>query len=150
MTVDEFNTLVEIVSKVGIPLLVTAGVLFILWKIALMIPPAIKTHFENNEKFERDKREEDKARDDKFDKLLETIIAVAQESVEAQKRGNEIIERNNVVIERFMKSSDDLLNYTKSLEEGHKRIEDAISENTGVARKAYTEIVRISAKTDAM
>ena len=86
MSINELLALVKVVSEVGIPVVVTLGVLYLSWKIGAIIPDSLKKYIETGA--ERDKRQEKLCTEQKtqYEEQLKLILTVAQQGVEAQRR----------------------------------------------------------------
>lgn len=144
MDVTSAITLMDFIGKVGIPFVVTCGVLFIVWKIGNTIPSSIKSFVSTITEQEKKQQAYYRERQKQYDEQMQVIITVAQQGVEAQKRGNEIIERNNIIMEAQQRSNDKLMIALENLSDQCCRAEEATHENRETANKVYTEIVRIA------
>ena len=130
---EELRSMVDLLSEIGIPLAISSGVLYILFKIALMLPKSIENYFI-----------EIKRRNDKYDEQMKIITVVAQQGVEAQRRGNEIIERNNIIMEARNRADEQLIQNLKDLGARMKNVEEATIKNRETVQDIYLETVKMS------
>ena len=133
MPLEEARTLIDLLSEVGIPLAITSGVLYVLFKIAIMLPNCLQSYFN-----------EIKKRNDKYDEQMKIITVVAQQGVEAQRRGNEIIERNNIIMEARNRADEQLIQNLKDLGARMKNVEEATIKNRDTVQDIYLETVKMS------
>ena len=133
MPLEEARTLIDLLSEVGIPLAITSGVLYVLFKIAIMLPTCLQSYFN-----------EIKKRNDKYDEQMKIITVVAQQGVEAQRRGNEIIERNNIIMEARNRADEQLIQNLKDLGARIKNVEEATIKNRETVQDIYLETVKMS------
>lgn len=133
MPLEEARTLIDLLSEVGIPLAITSGVLYVLFKIAIMLPNCLQSYFN-----------EIKKRNDKYDEQMKIITVVAQQGVEAQRRGNEIIERNNIIMEARNRADEQLIQNLKDLGARMKNVEEATIKNRETVQDIYLETVKMS------
>lgn len=129
---EELRSMVDLLSEIGIPLAISSGVLYILFKIALLLPKSIENYFI-----------EIKRRNDKYDEQMQIITVVAQQGVEAQRRGNEIIERNNIIMEARNRADEQLIQNLKDLGERMKGVEEATCVNRETVNRIYLETVKM-------
>ena len=80
----------------------------------------------------------------KYDDQMRIITIVAQQGVEAQRRGNEIIERNNIVMDCRNKSDEKLLEGLVHFAERLKTVEEITSKNTEMVQHIFTESLKMS------
>jgi len=139
MNLDEIVNAVEVVSNVGIPLIVTIGLLVFLFNVCKYLPKKVDEFFENF-----------KARDKLYDDQMRIITVVAQQGVEAQRRGNEIIERNNIIMQERSVQDANLAQIIRQLMEQSKRTEDTTLGNRAIAQSALNEAVRASERLSAL
>ena len=125
--------MIDLLSEVGIPLAITSGVLYVLFKIAIMLPNCLQSYFN-----------EIKKRNDKYDEQMKIITVVAQQGVEAQRRGNEIIERNNIIMEARNRADEQLIQNLKDLGARMKNVEEATIKNRETVQDIYLETVKMS------
>jgi hypothetical protein len=142
---SDFISLVDKISNVGIPLIITAGVLYVLWLISKTIPSSIKNYIDAISKREEDYKQENQNLQNKYDEQMKIIITVAQQGVESQRRGNEVIERNNVILEGKQKTDERLIEAINTLSRTTSRLDESVNESTECTRKTYTEIIRVGA-----
>ena len=144
MALADFESLLKDVTDFGIPLIITVGVIFLIWKISKIIPDALKNYIESGQ--DRDKKQQEylDERQRHYDKQMEVIITVAQEGVEAQKRGNEVIERNNIIMEAQQANNNQLVAALGKLTEQSRRTEDSTCGNREIANKIYAETIRLT------
>lgn len=133
MLLEEARTLIDLLSEVGIPLAITSGVLYVLFKIAVMLPSCLQSYFN-----------EIKKRNDKYDEQMKIITVVAQQGVEAQRRGNEIIERNNIIMEARNRADEQLIQNLKDLGARMKNVEEATIKNRETVQDIYLETVKLT------
>lgn len=133
MPLEEARTLIDLLSEVGIPLAITSGVLYVLFKIAIMLPNCLQSYFN-----------EIKKRNDKYDEQMKIITVVAQQGVEAQRRGNEIIERNNIIMEARNRADEQLIQNLKDLGARMKSVEEATIKNRETVQDIYLETVKMT------
>jgi len=133
LPLEEARTLIDLLSEVGIPLAITSGVLYVLFKIAIMLPTCLQSYFN-----------EIKKRNDKYDEQMKIITVVAQQGVEAQRRGNEIIERNNIIMEARNRADEQLIQNLKDLGARIKNVEEATIKNRETVQDIYLETVKMS------
>lgn len=132
---EDFNNIIESLSQVGLPILISAGVLYILWGLARLIPSSVQAYFD-----------EAKERDKKYGEQMSTIILVAQQGVEAQRRGNEIIERNNIIIEAKTRYDEQLLRTLEGLTQQSCRTEETVKANHELITSSCLDLTRVSEK----
>ena len=130
---EELSKMIDLLSEVGIPLAITAGVLYILFKIAVLLPNALQEYFADIKK-----------RNDKYDEQMKIITVVAQQGVEAQRRGNEIIERNNIIMEARNRADEQLIQNLKDLGSRMKNVEEATIKNRETVQNIYMETVKLT------
>lgn len=130
---EEAKTLIDLLSEVGIPLAITAGVLYILFKVAVLLPNCLQTYFQEIQK-----------RNAKYDEQMKIITVVAQQGVEAQRRGNEIIERNNIIMEARNRADEQLIQNLKDLGARMKTVEEATIKNRETVQDIYLETVKMT------
>lgn len=130
---EELRSMVDLLSEIGIPLAISSGVLYILFKIALLLPKSIENYFI-----------EIKRRNDKYDEQMKIITVVAQQGVEAQRRGNEIIERNNIIMEARNRADEQLIQNLKDLGARMKNVEEATIKNRETVQNIYMETVKLT------
>ncbi|NCB47007.1 hypothetical protein EOM81_08330 [bacterium] len=133
MPLEEARILIDLLSEVGIPLAITSGVLYVLFKIAIMLPSCLQSYFN-----------EIKKRNDKYDEQMKIITVVAQQGVEAQRRGNEIIERNNIIMEARNRADEQLIQNLKDLGARMKNVEEATIKNRETVQDIYLETVKMT------
>lgn len=130
---EELGKMIDLLSEVGIPFAITAGVLYILFKIAVLLPKCMQDYFADVKK-----------RNEKYDEQMKIITVVAQQGVEAQRRGNEIIERNNIIMSARTQADEQLVLNLKALAEQINRIEEVTLENRKTVQNVFYETVRMS------
>lgn len=130
---EEAKTLIDLLSEVGIPLAITAGVLYILFKVAVLLPNCLQTYFQEIQK-----------RNAKYDEQMKIITVVAQQGVEAQRRGNEIIERNNIIMEARNRADEQLIQNLKDLGARMKTVEEATIKNRETVQGIFLETVKLT------
>lgn len=131
----DFNNIIESLSQVGLPLLISAGVLYILWGLARLIPNSVQAYLE-----------EARQRDKKYSEQMNIITIVAQQGVEAQRRGNDIIERNNIIIEAKTRYDEQLLRTLEGLTQQSCRTEETVKVNHELVTNTCMDLTRISEK----
>lgn len=141
MSTNELLELVKAVSEVGIPVVVTLGVIYLSWKIGAIIPDSLKKYIETG--VERDKRQEKLFTEQRaqYEEQLKRILTVAQQGLEAQRRGNEVIERNNIIMEAKTRMDEALIHTLNTLIEQSKRVEEVARDNRECVEKTYMEAV---------
>lgn len=132
---EDFNNIIESLSQVGLPLLISAGVLYILWGLARLIPNSVQAYLE-----------EARQRDKKYSEQMNIITIVAQQGVEAQRRGNDIIERNNIIIEARTRYDEQLLRTLEGLTQQSCRTEETVKVNHELVTNTCMDLTRISEK----
>ena len=81
MNVDSAISLMDFISKVGIPFVVTCGVLFIVWKIGSTLPASIKSFVSTITEQEKKQQVYYQERQKQYDEQMQVIITVAQQWV---------------------------------------------------------------------
>lgn len=130
---EELSKMIALLSEVGIPFVVTSGFVYIAWKVGLTLPKCLEDYFA-----------ESKKRNDKYDDQMRIITVVAQQGVEAQRRGNEIIERNNIIMSARSQADEQLILNLKALAEQINRVEDVTLENRKTVQNIFYETVKMS------
>ena len=127
---EEFVTLLDRFSNIGVSLIITALVIYLFAKYVPILvnnynnyllkkEESIKEQTQILKQTQEEKNRQDIAHQEKFDALykdvqvkyeeqLHTILIVAQQGVEVARRSNEVIERNSIVMEQSIKSNDNL------------------------------------------
>ena len=75
---------------------------------------------------------------------MKIITVVARQGVEAQRRGNEIIERNNIIMEARNRADEQLIQDLKELGARMKTVEDATIKNRETVQDIYLETVKLT------
>lgn len=132
---EDFNNIIQAIGQIGLPMVISAGVLYILWNVARLIPSSVQSYLE-----------EARERDKKYNEQMSTIILVAQQGVEAQRRGNEIIERNNIIIESKSRYDEQLLRTLEGLTQQSCRTEETVKLNHDLITNTCMDLTRISEK----
>jgi len=79
-----------------------------------------------------------------YDEQMKIITVVAQQGVEAQRRGNEIIERNNIIMSARNIADEQLILNLKALAEQICNVEEVTLENRKTVQNIFMETVRMS------
>jgi len=130
---EELSKMIDLLSEVGIPFAVTAGLVYIAFKVGLTLPKCLEEYFADAKK-----------RNEKYDDQMRIITVVAQQGVEAQRRGNEIIERNNIIMSARTQADEQLILNLKALADQINRIEDVTLENRKTVQNIFYETVKMS------
>lgn len=144
MDVKDVSALLTMVADIGLPLVIAGGTLYIIWRVSNILPDSIKGYIAHNQAFEKRQQEYYEKRQAQYDEQMQIIITVAQQGVEAQKRGNEVIERNNIIMEARYKNDEQIATALTMLIEQCNRTECTAKENGDIIHKAYMEAIRVS------
>lgn len=106
-TSDTINTLLDN----GVSVAIIGVVLFIGLSLAKMIPDLVKHRMEYDLKKQEAKDNLEMERNKRYDEQMEILVTVTQQGIEAQKRGNAVIEQNTEVI-RKVRETEEKLNLT--------------------------------------
>lgn len=104
MDVEMFKILVDN----GVTLVIVAVVLVVGISVAKLIPEAIKSRMELDRKRQESREAIEAERNKRYDEQMEILVTVTQQGIEAQKRGNAVIEQNTEAMRRATETEERL------------------------------------------
>lgn len=128
MTQDVIK-IIDAISTAGIPIIICAIVIYFCVKY---LPRYIENRAKDN------------------NEQMKVIITIAQQQIETQKRSNEVIERNNLIIQSSQQSNEKLVTVIDALIDRYDITSDDIRQLSNLSNSTHTELVRISEKISNM
>lgn len=162
---EEFVTLLDRFANIGVPLIITALVIYLFAKYVPILAnnynnylvkkeESIKEQTQILKQTQEERNRQDIAHQEKFDALykdvqvkyeeqLHTIFIVAQQGVEVARRSNEVIERNSIVMEQSVKSNDNLQIIMENLRREIKDLRIITNDSIAKQQECFTELLRL-------
>lgn len=140
---------IEKVSNTGIPIIVT---LIIIWAIVKFAPRVVKRYedyWDKREKLLEEQREDSKKADARYEKMLETITTVAQQSVEVARRSNDVIEMNTSALKENSHSNELLVKAVEAFSTDVSGLKEAVIKDVELGQENNKELCVVVAKLEA-
>ncbi len=140
----ELLDLIDRSANVSIPIVITLLAVWFIWKVANDVPKTLTEYMNGRKKASLEQSNRYDSLQTQFQDQMRIITAVAQQGIEAQKRGNEVIERNNILMESNQRVIEKINISLDSYCEAVEDLRAEIKEEIQMSQKSYTEIIRLS------
>lgn len=140
---SNFVVLIETISKVGMPLVLSALVVVFLYMLIFKAPKLIREYLDSRKCNEVEIKDTQKNLQDQLFKQLEIITTVAQQGIEAQKRGNMVIEQNTTAFVTYQKVSEHMITSIIDLKDSADSACNGIVENNKLINTVHMEVVKV-------
>lgn len=131
------------ISNEGLSIVLSALVVVFLYMLIFKFPKLAKDYVDSRKCNEDELKSTQKNLQDQLFKQLEIITTVAQQGIEAQKRGNTVIEQNTIAFTSAQKINEQMISSIIDLKDTVSVIDDSVEENRDIAQKALVEANKI-------
>lgn len=99
---------VRMILDNGVSVVIIGLVCYLGIKLVNMIPKVVEQRMQNEQKKRDAQANLEMERNKRYDEQMEILVTVTQQGIEAQKRGNSVIEQNTEVIKRALETEEKL------------------------------------------